>query len=68
MRRKTWLLSGGLDPENVGEAIRLTHAPGVDVSSGVEDGPGKKSVAKIQAFIAAARHAQDRLGLTTGSV
>lgn len=67
-RGKNWLLAGGLTPENVGDAIRLTHARGVDVSSGVEDGPGDKSVAKIQAFIAAARRAQDQLGLTTGSV
>ncbi len=53
-----WLLSGGLDAENVGEAIRLTGAPGVDVSSGVEDEPGRKSAEKILAFIAAARGAQ----------
>lgn len=66
--RKTWLLAGGLTPENVEDAIRLTHARGVDVSSGVEDGPGQKSVTKIAAFIAAARRAQDRLGLAAGSV
>lgn len=65
---KNWLLSGGLNAENVGEAVRLTNAPGVDVSSGVEDSPGQKSVEKIRAFIAAARRAQDQLGLTAGSV
>jgi phosphoribosylanthranilate isomerase len=54
-RPKDWLLSGGLNAENVGEAIRLTGAPGVDVSSGVEDAPGRKSSKKILAFIAAAR-------------
>jgi phosphoribosylanthranilate isomerase len=64
----TWLLAGGLDPENVGEAIRLTRAPGVDVSSGVEDAPGRKSVEKIHAFVAAARLAQDQLALTARSV
>jgi phosphoribosylanthranilate isomerase len=52
---KDWMLSGGLDPHNVAEAIRLTGAPGVDVSSGVEDAPGEKSVEKIRAFISAAR-------------
>jgi phosphoribosylanthranilate isomerase len=55
--RKDWLLSGGLNAENVGEAIRLTGAPGVDVSSGVENAPGEKSAEKILAFIAAARAA-----------
>ncbi len=37
-----WLLSGGLDPGNVGEAMRMTRPPGVDVSSGVETAPGRK--------------------------
>ena len=63
-----WVLSGGLTPENVGEAIRLTSAPGVDVSSGVETAPGEKSVEKILAFIAAARKAQEDLGLVDGRV
>jgi phosphoribosylanthranilate isomerase len=52
-----WLLSGGLDPENVGEALRVSGAPGVDVSSGVETAPGKKSPDLIRAFIRAARGA-----------
>ena len=55
---KDWLLSGGLDADNVGDAIRLTGAPGVDVSSGVEDAPGQKNPEKILAFIAAARAAK----------
>jgi phosphoribosylanthranilate isomerase len=63
-----WMLSGGLNAQNVAAAIRLTGAPGVDVSSGVEDAPGVKSVEKIRAFIAAARKPQDELGLAGGSV
>ena len=55
--RTRWLLSGGLDPGNVAEAIALTGARGVDVSSGVESAPGIKDEAKIVAFVAAAREA-----------
>jgi phosphoribosylanthranilate isomerase len=50
-----WLLSGGLDAANVGGAIGLSLARGVDVSSGVESAPGVKDVGKIAAFVAAAR-------------
>lgn len=52
-----WVLAGGLDTENVGEAVRLTGADFVDVSSGVESGPGVKDLAKIAAFTQAARRA-----------
>lgn len=45
-----WGLSGGLSADNVAEAVRLTGAPLVDVSSGIEDAPGIKSVDKIMAF------------------
>ena len=48
-----WTLSGGLTPENVAEAIRKSGAAAVDVSSGVEAGPGVKDLAKVRAFIAA---------------
>ncbi len=50
-----WGLSGGLDPSNVAEAIRVTGAPLVDVSSGVESAPGIKDVDKIAAFCKAVR-------------
>jgi phosphoribosylanthranilate isomerase len=60
-----WLLSGGLDPENVADAIALSGARGVDVSSGVESAPGVKDPAKIKAFVAAARRAfaRDAVGV-----
>lgn len=54
---KPWLLAGGLTPDNVAEAIRISGAPGVDVSSGVEDSPGRKSIPLIQAFLKAAKAA-----------
>ena len=49
-----WMLAGGLTPENVAEAIRLTGARQVDVSSGVEIAPGVKDAGLIRAFLAAA--------------
>jgi phosphoribosylanthranilate isomerase len=56
-----FMLSGGLDARNVGEALRITRAPGVDVSSGVERAPGDKDPDKIRAFVRAAREAAARL-------
>ncbi len=56
-----FMLSGGLDAANVGEALRITAAPGVDVSSGVERAPGEKDADKIRSFVRAAREAGARL-------
>ncbi len=55
--RTPWGLSGGLDAASVGEAVRQARPPLVDVSSGVEEAPGVKSVDKIKAFVAAVRAA-----------
>jgi phosphoribosylanthranilate isomerase len=55
--RRPWFLAGGLDPWNLAEAVQQSGAPLVDVSSGVERGPGLKDPALIKAFLDAARNA-----------
>lgn len=50
-----WMLAGGLTPGNVAEAVRLTGARQVDVSSGVESAPGVKDAGLVRAFVAAAQ-------------
>ncbi|MFN3721623.1 MAG: phosphoribosylanthranilate isomerase [Paracoccaceae bacterium] len=52
---RPWMLAGGLTPENVADAIRLTNARQVDVASGVEASPGVKDAARVSAFVAATR-------------
>jgi len=54
---RPWFLAGGLDPYNVMDAVRLSGAPVVDVSSGVERGAGLKDPALIEAFLQAAARA-----------
>lgn len=55
--REGWLLSGGLSPDNVREAIKATGARAVDVSSGVEHSPGRKDPMAVRAFLDAAHAA-----------
>ncbi len=53
--QRPWLLAGGLTPDNLIEAVRISGAPMVDVSSGVEDRPGEKNISKIKAFLDASK-------------
>ena len=48
---RPWMLAGGLTAGNLAAAVAATHAAAVDVSSGVEDSPGRKNPAKIAAFL-----------------
>jgi phosphoribosylanthranilate isomerase len=57
-----FMLSGGLDADNLAEALRITRAQSVDVSSGVERAPGEKDPEKIRAFVRAARAAVADIG------
>jgi phosphoribosylanthranilate isomerase len=52
---RPWMLAGGLTAENLAEAVRISGAPAVDTSSGVEDRPGVKNLQKIKDFLTVAR-------------
>jgi phosphoribosylanthranilate isomerase len=56
------VLSGGLNPDNVGEAVELARPFAVDVASGTEAEPGRKDPAKLKAFMQAVEAADARLG------
>jgi phosphoribosylanthranilate isomerase len=60
-RSKPLVLAGGLQADNVGQAIRAVRPYAVDVSSGVESAPGIKSAARIEGFIAAVRMADEAM-------
>jgi len=66
--RIPFMLSGGLDAGNVAEALRITSAPSVDVSSGVERSPGEKDPAKIREFIRAVRELEEPLDLSKAAI
>lgn len=55
---RPWMLAGGLTPDNVAQAVRLTGARQVDVASGVETAPGVKDAGRIAAFVEAAQGAR----------
>lgn len=61
-RRARVILSAGLTPETVAEAVSVAHPYGVDVNSGVEAAPGRKDPDKVHRFVGAARRAADALG------
>jgi phosphoribosylanthranilate isomerase len=65
-RGKRILLAGGLTPENVGDAIRLVRPWGVDVSTGVEQTPGRKDPTKLRRFVESARAAAEDISDLTG--
>ncbi len=60
--QKTWILSGGLGPDNIGAALEKTGAKFIDVNSGVESAPGVKDTTKLKKFVVALHHARAESG------
>ena len=60
---KTWILAGGLNSENIGEALHASGARFVDVNSGVESAPGVKDHAKLKRFVVRLHESRARSGL-----
>lgn len=58
--RKTWILSGGLGPDNIAAALAQSGASWVDVNSGVESAPGRKDRAKIEELVAGIKRAVEK--------
>jgi phosphoribosylanthranilate isomerase len=58
--RHPLILAGGLTPENAAQAVRAALPDAIDVSSGVEAGPGRKDIRKVEQFIAAVATAYSR--------
>ena len=63
-----YMLSGGLDADNIAEALAIARPPGIDVSSGVESAPGQKDIALIERFFLAISEAEDQNRLATAGV
>lgn len=61
-RNVEYMLSGGLNAANIGEALRLVNPPGIDISTGVESAPGVKDAVLIEAFFRAVRAARSENG------
>ena len=63
-----YMLSGGLNASNIAEALAIANPPGIDISSGVESGPGKKDIALIESFFLAVAEAQEQQQMAASGV